>query len=145
MTKFFFPSLNMYQAKSGVKNVSLYWEGGSSTKIFFPSLNMYQTKSGVKNVSLSWGGRSLDKIFFSQSEHVSSQIWCQKLFPLLGWGVCQKIIFPGLNMYQAKSGVKNVSLYWEGGSLNKNFFSLSEHVLSQIWCQKCFPFLGGVL
>ena len=33
----------------------------------------------------SRGGRggSLDKIFFSQSEHVSSQIWCKKFFPLL--------------------------------------------------------------
>ena len=26
LTKFFFPSLNMYQAKSGVKNFSLYWD-----------------------------------------------------------------------------------------------------------------------
>ena len=30
------------------------------------------------------GGGSLDKKFFFQSEHVSSQIWCQKIFPLLG-------------------------------------------------------------
>ena len=77
---------------------------------------MYQAKSGVKNFSLYWGGGggvgSLDKNFFSQSEHVSSQIWCQKFFPLLGWG-----------------------------SLNKNFFFQSEHVSSQIWCQKCFPLL----
>ena len=51
-TKNFFPSLNMYQAKSGVKNFSLYWGGGPSTKNFFPSLNMYQAKSGVKNFSL---------------------------------------------------------------------------------------------
>ena len=29
------------------------------------------------------GGGILDKKFFSQSEHVSSQIWCQKFFPLL--------------------------------------------------------------
>ena len=34
-TKNLFPSLNMYQAKSGVKNFSLYWRGGPSTKIFF--------------------------------------------------------------------------------------------------------------
>ena len=26
------------------------------------------------------------KKFFSQSEHVSSQIWCQKFFPLVGEG-----------------------------------------------------------
>ena len=34
--KIFFSSLNMYQAKSGVKNFSLYWGGGPSVKIFFP-------------------------------------------------------------------------------------------------------------
>ena len=34
--KIFFSSLNMYQAKSGVKNFSLYWGGGSHVKIFFP-------------------------------------------------------------------------------------------------------------
>ena len=32
---------------------------------------MYQAKSGVKNFSLYWGGESLDKKFFSQSEHVA--------------------------------------------------------------------------
>ena len=57
------------------------------------------------------GGGSLDKIFFSQSEHVSSQIWCQKFFPLLGGSPSTKIFF------------------W------------SEHVSSQIWCQKFFPLL----
>ena len=74
---------------------------------------MYQAKSGVKKFSLYWG-RSLDKKFFFQSEHVSSQIWCQKIFPLLGGG----------------------------GPLTKNFFFQSEHVSSQIWCQKIFPLLG---
>ena len=60
---------------------------------------------------LLFQGGSLDKKFFSQSEHVSSQIWCQKIFPLLG-GVPQQ-----------------------------NIFSRSEHVSSQIWCQKFFPLL----
>ena len=70
----------MYQAKSGVKNFSLYWGwgGGPSVKIFFSSLNMYQAKSGVKNFSLYWGGGggrvSLCEKFFFQSEHVSSQM-----------------------------------------------------------------------
>ena len=42
------------------------------------------------------GGRgSLDKNFSSQSEHVSSQIWCQNFFPLLGGGgSLDKIFFP---------------------------------------------------
>ena len=87
--------------------------GGPLTTIFFPSLNMYQAKSGVKNFSLYWGGGggSLDKNFFSQSEHVWSQIWCQKCFPLLGGGPSTKIFFR------------------------------SEHVSSQIWCQNFFPLL----
>ena len=42
----------MYQAKSGVKNFSLYWGRGSLDKNVFSSLNMYQAKSGVKNFSL---------------------------------------------------------------------------------------------
>ena len=162
LDKKIFSSLNMYQAKSGVKNFSLYWEGGGGplTKIFFSSLNMYQAKSGVKNFSLYWGG-SLDKKFFPLlggvprqkfffwSEHVSSQIWCQKFFnkkffSLYWWGgeSLDKNFFSSLNMYQAKSGVKNFSLYW-GGSLDKKFFFRSEHVSSQIWCQKFFPLLGG--
>ena len=134
--KIFFSSLNMYQAKSGVKIFSLYRWGGPSTKIFFSSLNMYQAKSGVKNFSLYqwwWGGGSLDKKFFCQSEHVSSQIWCQNFFPLpvvvVGEGggcPSTKKFFASLNMYQAKSGVKIFSPYWwwwgGGGSLNKKFF-----------------------
>ena len=165
--KFCFSSLNMYLAKSGVKNFSLYWDGGPLTKncqfplpygggvpwlkIFFFSLNMYQAKSGVKIFSLyRWGGRgrvplqkkffpvwtyikpnlvskifpftgggvgSLNKNFFCQSEHVSSQIWCQNFFSLPvvvgGGGPSTKIFFSSLNMYEAKSAVKNFSLYWD--------------------------------
>ena len=80
---------------------------------------MYQAKSGVKNFSLYWGGGSSENFFF-QSEHVSSQIWCQIFFPL--WGGPSENFFSSLNMYQAKSGVKNVSLYW-GGCPSENFFS----------------------
>ena len=54
--------------------------------------------------------------FFFKSEHVSSQIWCQNFFPLLGGG---------------------------GGGPSEIFFLQSEHVSSQIWCQKFFPLLGG--
>ena len=72
---------------------------------------MYQAKSDVKKFSFYWGG-SLNKKFFSQTEHVSSLIWCQKFFPLLGgMGSLDKKFFPSLNMYQAKSGVKNFSHY----------------------------------
>ena len=90
---------------------------------FFPSLNMNQAKSGVKKFSLYWmgwgwgggGGGSLDKKILSQSKHVSSQIWCQKFFPLLG----------------------------EGGPLTKISFFQTQHVSCKIWCQKIFPLLGG--
>ena len=84
LTKQNFPSMNMYQAKSGVKNFSLYWEGGVPQQKFFSSLNMYQAKSGVKIFSLYWAG-----------------------------GPSTKKIFPNLNMYQAKSGVRNFFLYWD--------------------------------
>ena len=50
---------------------------------------MYQAKSGVKNFSPylgGGGGGPSVKFFFFQSEHVSSQIWCQKFFYLLGGG-----------------------------------------------------------
>ena len=49
----------MYQAKSGVKKFSLYWDGrggGTLKKFFFSSLNMYQAKSDVKKFPLYWGG-----------------------------------------------------------------------------------------
>ena len=85
LDKNFFSGLNMYQAKSGVKNFSLYWGGRGGValdKKIFSGLNMYQAKSGVKNFSLYWGGIPRQKIF-PQPEHVSSQIWCQKIFPLL--------------------------------------------------------------
>ena len=69
-----------------------------------------------------------------------------KNFPFTGGGggSLDKNFFSGLNMYQAKSGVKIFSLYWGWGSgpWQKNFFR-SEHVSSQIWCQKFFPLLGG--
>ena len=44
----------MYQAKSGVKNFSLYLGGGVPQQKNFSGLNMYQAKSGVKNFSLYW-------------------------------------------------------------------------------------------
>ena len=98
LDKNFFPSLNIYQAKSGVNNFSLYLGGeggGPLTENFFPSLNMYQAKSGVKNFPLYWGGGVPRQKFFSRSEHVSSQIWCQNFFPLLRLGTPPKNLRPG--------------------------------------------------
>ena len=118
LAKNFFSSLNMYRAKSGVKNFSLYLEGGGPlTKNFFSSLNMYQTKSGVKNFSLYWGrggqGPST-KNFFPVWTCIKPNL-VSKIFPFTGGGGIprQKIFFSSLNMYQAKSAVKNFSLYWD--------------------------------
>ena len=144
----------MYQAKSGVKNFSLYWGGGRPlTKIFFPVWTCIKPNLVSKIFPFTGGGGggvgqgSPWHKFFFWSEHVSSQILCQKFFPLLGgrgraaldknfflvWtcikpnlvskffpftggggGVAlDKKFFSSLNMYQAKSGVKKFSLYWD--------------------------------
>ena len=118
---FFFPSLNMYQAKSGVKIFSFYcWGGGvPQPKNFFPSLNMYQAKSGVKNFSLyRWGGGVPRQNFFLPVWTCIKPNLVSKFFPFTGGGgrggvPRQKHFFSSLNMYQAKSGVKNFSLYWD--------------------------------
>ena len=183
LTKIFFPSLNMYQAKSGVKNFSLYsggggWGVGPLTKIFFPVWTCIKPNLVSKIFPFTVrgvGGWSLDKNFFSQSEHVSSQIWCQKFFPLQwgggGVGPLTKICFPvwtcikpnlvskffpftggeggslnnnffsSLNMYQAKSGVKNFSLYWGGGGVpRQKFFFPVWTCIKWNLVSKIFPF-----
>ena len=90
----------MYQAKSGLKNVSLYLggEGGGGVprqKIFSQSEHVSSQIWFQKCLPLlgGGGGGSLDKKFFSKSEHVSSQIWCQNFFPLVGGGPSTKIFF----------------------------------------------------
>ena len=110
--KFFFCP-EMYQAKSGVKNFPFTGRGGvPQQKIFLLVWTCIKPNLVSKFFPLL-GGRSLDKIFFCQSEHVSGQIWCQKFFPFTLGGSLNKKSFSGLNMYQAKSGVKNFSLYWD--------------------------------
>ena len=86
------------------------------------------------------------KNFFFQSEHVSSQIWCQKFFPLLeGRGSLDKNFFSTLNIYEAKSGVKNFSLYYGGwgGSLDKKYFFPVWTCIKPILVSKNFPFTRG--
>ena len=94
---FFFQSEHVSSQIWCPKIFPLLGGGGPSSKnFFFSSLNMYQAKSGVQKYSLYWGG-SLIKNFFFQSEHVSSQIWCQNIFPLLGWkrgSLNKKFFFP---------------------------------------------------
>ena len=108
LTKKKFPSLNMYQAKSGVKKFSLYWGGGehwSLDKNFFSGLNMYQAKSGVKNFSLYWGGGPFTKKNFLVWTCIKPNL-VSTIFPFTGGGgSLDKKFFSSLNMYQAKSGV----------------------------------------
>ena len=72
----------MYQAKSGVKNFSLYWGGESLCENFFFSLNMYLAKFGVQKFSLylGGGGAGVCENLFSQSEHILSQTTQLKIF-----------------------------------------------------------------
>ena len=124
--------------------ISCYSGGGGVPvqKIFFQSEHVSSQIWCQKIFPLLGGGGSLDKKFFSQSEHVSSQIWCQKCFPLLGGGPLTKIFFPSLNMYQAKSGVKNFSLYWGGVPRQKFFFPVWTCIMPNL-VSKIFPFTGG--
>ena len=99
LDKKYFSGLNMYQAKSGVKNFSLYWGGGGGgvpwQKFFLPVWTCIKPNLVSKMFSFT-RGESLDKKSFCQSEHVSSQIWCQNFFPLQGGGgvPSTKIFFP---------------------------------------------------
>ena len=88
--------------------------GGSLCKIFFFQSEHVSSQIRCQKFFpfTGGGGGPSAKIVF-QSEHVSSQIWCQNFFPLLGGGggPSVKFFFSSLNMYQAKSGVKNFHLY----------------------------------
>ena len=109
----------------------------------------YRPPRSHSNFLLFRGGGGVPRQkFFFQSEHVSSQIWCQKFFPLL-WGEGGQPLtkfFSGLNMYQAKSGVKIFSLYWGGGDragrpLTKIFFLVWTCIKPNL-VSKNFPFTG---
>ena len=104
----------------------------------------YRPPRGHSNfLLLREGVGPLTKIFFFQSEHVLSQIWCQKIFPLLGGGSLDKnYFFPVWTCIKPNLVSKNFP-FTRGGPSTKNFFFQSEHVSSQIWCQKIFPLLGG--
>ena len=97
------------------------WGGGVPLqKIFFPVWTCIKPNLVSKffPFTVRGGGGPLTKKIFFQADHVSSQIWCQNFFPLLvggggGGGPSTKNFFPSLNMYQAKSAVKNFPLYWD--------------------------------
>ena len=117
----------------------LFRGGGSLNKNFFPSLNMYQAKSGVKNFSLyQGGGVPWQKIFFLVWTCIKPNL-VSKIFPFTRGGPSTKIFFPSLNMYQAKSGVKKFSLYWGGGSLYKKILPVWTCIKPNL-VSKIFPF-----
>ena len=120
--------------------------GGPSTKNFFFQSEHVSSQIWCQKFSpLLWGGGPSTKKFFFQSEHVSSQIWCQNFFPLLvgGGGVPrQKIFFPVWTCIKPNLVSKIFPFtVGGGGPSTKFFFPQSEHVSSQIWCQKVFPLL----
>ena len=67
LDKNFFPSLNMYQAKSGVKNFPLYrWGGVPQQKFFFPVWTCIKPNlvSKIFPFTSWWGGDPWQKFFF---------------------------------------------------------------------------------
>ena len=126
LDKNFFSSLNMYQAKFGVKNFSLYCGGVGVewpwTKIFFPVWTCIKPNLVSKIFPFTvggGGGAALDKNFFLVWTCIKPNL-VSKIFPFTVGG-----------------GGRG-----QGGPWQKFFFR-SEHVSSQIWCQIFFPLLGG--
>ena len=122
--------------------------GGSlDKKKFFSSLKMYQAKSGVKIFSLyRWGGGvPLQKNFFFQSEHVSSQIWCQNCFPLpmRGGSLYKKFFFPVWTCIKPNLVSKNFPFTSGGGVPRQNFFLPVWTCIKPNLVSKIFPFTGG--
>ena len=72
--------------------------GRPLTKIFFPVWTCIKPNLVSKIFPFTGGGGCpRQNYFFFRSEHVSSQIWCQNFFPLLGGGrgvPRQKFFFP---------------------------------------------------
>ena len=115
--KNFCSGLNMYQAKSGVKNVP--FTGGGPTKNFFLAWTCIKPNL-VSKIFPFTGGGPLTKIFFPAWTCIKPNL-VSKFFPFTGrGGPLTKFFFPSLNMYQAKSGVKNFSLYWDWVPPQKN-------------------------
>ena len=90
------------------------------------------------------GGESLDKIFFSQSEHVSSQIWCQKFFPFTRGegGHSTKKFFPVWKCIKPNLVLKNFPFTRGGGGgvpWQKNFFPVWTCIKPNL-VSKIFPF-----
>ena len=108
------------------------WRDEQMKKMFFwvwtcikPNLVLSEI-SKMKSEMKKW----TDEENFFWSEHVSSQIWCY--LKLVRWRDEEwdeemkrwKKKFWGPNMYQAKSGVENFSLYW---GVRKSYIQADKH------------------
>ena len=124
-----------------VSKIFPFTRRGPSTKSFFPVWTCIKPNLVSKIFPFTRGGGVPWEKFFFRSEHVSSQIWCQKFFPLLGGGPSTKNFFPVWTCIKPNL-VSKIFLFTRGGGVPwQKIFFLSEHVSSQIWCQKFFPLL----
>ena len=125
-----------------VSKIFPFTRGGSLCKFLFQSEHV-SSQIWCQQFFPSLGGwGSLCKFFF-QSEHVSSQIWCQQFFSLLGgMGVPLQKFFFQSEHVSSQIWCQQFSPL-QGGGPSVKFFFQSEHVSSQIWCQKFFSLLGG--
>ena len=140
LTKIFFPVWTCIKPNLVSKIFPFTGGGRTLTKNFFLVWTCIKPNLVSKTFPFSGGGVPWQKFFF-QSEHVSSQIWCQKIFPLLGRGkALDKKFFSSLNMYQAKSGVKNYSLYLGGGGPSTKIFFPAWTCIKPNLVSKNFPF-----
>ena len=119
----------------------LFRGGGPSTKNIFASLNMYQAKSGVKNFSLYWGGVSLDKNFFSPVWTCIKPNLVSKNFPFTGGGgVPQHKIFSLVWTCIKPNLVSKILPFTGGGVTRQRFFFPVWTCIKPNLVSKNFPF-----
>ena len=173
--KFFFPVWTCIKPNL-VSKIFPFTGGGGGVpwqKNFFPVWTCIKPNLVSKIFPFTGGGGSLNKKFFFQSEHVSIQIWCQKVFPLPWGGVPRQKFFFLVWTCIKPNLVSKIFPFTGGGGVpwQKNFFPVwtctnpnlvsksfplplgvplqkkifqSEHISIQIWCQKVFPLPWGV-
>ena len=84
----------MYEAKSGVKNFSLYWGGGvPRQKFFLPVWTCMKPNLVSKIFPFTRGGGPLTKIFFPVWTCIKPNL-VSKIFPFTRGGPSTKIFFP---------------------------------------------------
>ena len=100
-----------YHLLCGHSNFLLFWGGGIPWQKFFSPVWTCIKPNLVSKIFPFTGGVPQEN-FFSPVWTCIKPNLVSKIFPFTG-GALRKFFFPSLNMYQAKSGVKNFSLYWD--------------------------------